>query len=91
MSDTLFEIGTVEFPDWYTPSNSRRQANLHVLKGKHPTGHELGGVGSCGSCKYRGGHRFKKCSKSKVTNGAATDIVAKWAGCVEFDSWDTEL
>lgn len=83
---SLFAIPEVEYPDWYTPSNSRKAANIHVIQGRHPTGHELGRVGTCGGCKYRNGHRFKKCSKSKATNGPATDIVAKWAGCVEYQT-----
>lgn len=88
---SLFDLGTVEFPDWYTPSNSRKGANLLVLRGKHPTGYELGGVGTCGNCRHLSGHGYKKCSKSKITNGPATDIVQRWPGCVEWGSWDEEL
>ncbi len=34
---TLFDVGTVKCPHWYAPSDSRKGANLLVLKGKHPT------------------------------------------------------
>ena len=77
------------FPAWYTPSKSRKTANMRVLQGRHPMGMRLADSETCGSCKHigtRAGSKYKKCALVPMTHGAATDIRSKWLACEKWEA-----
>ena len=85
----LFCQGEYSYPDWYTPSKSREQANHWVRQGKHPTGQALCDsieTAKCGNCRHLRINRhhdktYYKCFKLRLTRGAASDLRIKWRGC----------
>ena len=74
------------YPDWYTPSTSRRAANLRVVQGRHPFGLTLGPeTSTCGTCRHAYvksfGKRYWKCRLTRQSRGPSTDLVKSWRGC----------
>ena len=79
-----------DFPDWYTPSRYTPRNNRRVKQGLHPFGDALGPEGtSCGTCRHcvrlRCSRTYLKCELSRITSGPATDLRAKWRGCINWD------
>lgn len=77
-----------DYPDWYTPSKERQEANKRVLRGLHPMGRPLTPYldAKCGSCVHLttvtpGARSFHKCAISAQTRGPSTDVRLKWLGC----------
>jgi hypothetical protein len=75
------------WPDWYRPNKATPRKNERVAKGCHPMGGQLGPEQSrCRDCRFlvRGDlfRRYLKCSQVIMTHGPASDVRAKWRGCV---------
>ena len=77
-----------DLPTWFGSGTATQRAS--VARGLHPTGVKLGVEASmCGACKHLKRKQFSKvylkCSLGRDTCGPATDIRARWRGCVKFE------
>ena len=90
---TEYESPTAEANPFGLSADVRRRLRNEALldRGLHPvTRLPLLGTGTCGECKFlsHNNGRYLKCGlyfPHFVTNGAGTDIRAKWPACSGFE------